>query len=170
MPQIEIRPAVPADAQAFLDLWSVLDSETEFLLFEPGERAVSLEEQENRLKNASGSDFVHILALEDSELDSIAGFAAGRRSELQRDVHNLELILAIRQSHTRNGWGFHLLKELQDWAKTVGVHRLELSVMVNNARAIKLYEKFGFKHEGTKRDAVRLKSGYVDLHIMAKLI
>ncbi len=170
MSQLNIRPAVPLDAQAFLDLWDVLDSETEFLLFEPGERTVSLKEQEKRLKNAQHSDFVQILALEDSELNSIVGFGAGRRSELRRDSHNAELVLAIRQSHAGKGWGFKLLNGLQDWARAAGAHRLELSVMVTNVHALSLYKKFGFVLEGTKRDAVRLESGYVDLHIMAKLV
>jgi len=67
-------------------------------------------------------------------------------------------------------WGFRLLTELEKWAIGVNVSRMQLSVMVNNRRAISLYEKSGYVIEGTKKNAVCLQSGYVDEHIMAKLI
>ena len=170
MSKLTIRPAVIDDAQSFLDMWSTLDTETEFLLFEPGEREVSLDEQRSKLANATGSDNVHILAAVDTDKSVLAGFAAGRRSALLRDRHNLEVIIALQQKYTGKGVGLKLLGQLEDWALSKQVHRMELAVMTNNHPAIKLYEKYGFKMEGTKTDGVRLKSGYVDLYLMAKII
>ena len=62
------------------------------------------------------------------------------------------------------------MTELEGWAKNKEISRLELSVMVTNKWAIKLYKKLGFEVEGTKKNAVLLHSGYVDEYIMAKLI
>lgn len=43
------------------------------------------------------------------------------------------------------------------------LHRVELDVLASNARAIHLYEKIGFKHEGTKRKAVYKNGKYEDM-------
>jgi len=167
---IIVRPAVESDADAFLSLWEALDTETEFMLFEPGERAVTLDEQKSRLAKAKDSPYLHILVLEDCEHNLLAGFCAGRRSSNFRDRHSLAIVVGIRQQYTGKQWGQKLLGELEQWAASVGVSRLELSVMVNNVPAITLYQKSGFSIEGTKKNAVYLKSGYVDEHLMAKHI
>src|SRR4051794_30745882 len=51
----------------------------------------------------------------------------------------------------------------------VGVHRVELEVYAFNPRARHVYEKIGFVHEGTKRDALRWDGEWIDAHTMAVL-
>ena len=51
----------------------------------------------------------------------------------------------------------------------LGLHRVELSVREDNAKAIKLYDHAGFKKEGILRDAKRIKNRYVSLMIMSIL-
>jgi RimJ/RimL family protein N-acetyltransferase len=51
----------------------------------------------------------------------------------------------------------------------VGVHRIELEVFDFNPRARHVYEKVGFVHEGTKRDALRWDGEWTDCHCMALL-
>lgn len=165
-----VRAAIESDAAAFLDLWDALDSETEFMLFEPNERKATLEAQKSGLANAETSENVRILVLEDVDANLLAGFCAGRRSSNFRDNHCLHIVIGIRQAYTGRKWGFVLLSELENWASSNNVVRLELSVMINNRNAISLYENLGYKLEGTKSNAVRLKSGFVDEYIMAKLI
>lgn len=168
--EINLRVAMESDAAAFLDLWNALDIETEFMLYEPDERKATLETQKTILANAAVSENVQILILEAVGSNFIAGFCAGRRSSNCRDKHSLHIVVGIRQAYTGKKWGFALISELENWAKSHDVSRLELSVMVNNTNAIALYKNLGFKIEGTKSDAVNLKSGFVDEHIMAKLI
>jgi RimJ/RimL family protein N-acetyltransferase len=52
---------------------------------------------------------------------------------------------------------------------TVGVNRVELEVYDFNPRARHVYEKVGFVHEGTKRQALRWDGAWVDAHLMAVL-
>jgi RimJ/RimL family protein N-acetyltransferase len=52
---------------------------------------------------------------------------------------------------------------------TVGVNRIELEVYDFNPRARHVYEKVGFVHEGTKRQALRWDGAWVDAHLMAML-
>ena len=68
------------------------------------------------------------------------------------------------------GIGRSLLEALEGWARSNGLHRLELMVNYNNERAIRLYEKFGFEREGVKRHALRIDGHYIDAFYMAKLI
>lgn len=50
-----------------------------------------------------------------------------------------------------------------------GLHRVELQVYDFNPRARHVYEKVGFRLEGTMRDALRFDDGWVDAHLMAIL-
>jgi RimJ/RimL family protein N-acetyltransferase len=54
-------------------------------------------------------------------------------------------------------------------AFAVGVHRIELEVYDFNPRARRVYEKAGFRHEGTKRDALLWDGSWVDAHVMSLL-
>lgn len=47
--------------------------------------------------------------------------------------------------------------------------RLELEVYTDNARAISLYERFGFECEGTMRNHAFRDGQFVDSHMMARL-
>jgi len=53
-----------------------------------------------------------------------------------------------------------------DWAQVL---RLELTVYADNERAIGLYRKFGFRHEGTHRAYAMRHGKYVDVWSMARL-
>lgn len=170
MSQMRIRQVKPSDAEGVLNLWKALDTETEFMLFEPGERQLSLEQQTITLENASNSEFVRIYILENIEQAEIAGFVAGRRNNIMRDRHNVQVTIGIKQQYTRRGWGQQLLGKIESWARDAGSTRLQLSVMTSNKIAIHLYEKSGFNIEGTRQKSVKLKSGYFDEYFMGKLI
>ncbi|QIM23045.1 GNAT family N-acetyltransferase [Phycicoccus sp. HDW14] len=51
----------------------------------------------------------------------------------------------------------------------MGMHRIHLEVYDTNPRARHVYEKVGFVHEGTGRDALLLDGRWVDVHFMAVL-
>jgi RimJ/RimL family protein N-acetyltransferase len=50
---------------------------------------------------------------------------------------------------------------------TMGLHRIELEVYDFNPRARHVYEKVGFVHEGTGRDALLFDGEWIDVHYMA---
>ncbi|HTJ68245.1 MAG TPA: GNAT family protein [Actinospica sp.] len=52
---------------------------------------------------------------------------------------------------------------------TVGLNRVELEVYDFNPRARHVYEKVGFVHEGTKRQALLWDGEWIDAHTMAML-
>ncbi len=52
---------------------------------------------------------------------------------------------------------------------TMGLHRIALEVYAFNPRARHVYEKVGFVHEGTGREALRFDDQWIDVHFMAIL-
>lgn len=51
----------------------------------------------------------------------------------------------------------------------LNLHRVELEVFDFNPRAIRSYEKVGFRHEGTRREAFFRNGRYQDVHLMSIL-
>lgn len=75
--------------------------------------------------------------------------------------------MGIMPSHRDKDLGRRLIEQTLDAARKLGLHRVELSVHADNARAIALYEKIGFLHEGLARDAIMIDGRYIDSLNMA---
>jgi putative acetyltransferase len=78
--------------------------------------------------------------------------------------------MAVRDDWQGQGVGTALMQaaiELAD--QWLNLTRLELQVFVDNAPAIRLYEKFGFSIEGTLVDFAFRDGQYVDTYMMARL-
>ncbi|MGG4395223.1 GNAT family N-acetyltransferase [Paenibacillus thiaminolyticus] len=164
-----IRKAEVKDAQAFIDFCAYLDQETKFMLYEPGERGLTLEDQARRFASLYESD-ESIMLLAVTDQGGIAGFAAGIGSSLKRSRHAVSVVIGIRQHYSGQGLGSRLMEEVEHWADAAGKHRLQLTVMTHNERAIQLYTKRGFRIEGTLNRSLRVDDQFVDEYMMAKLI
>ncbi|MEZ4750878.1 MAG: GNAT family N-acetyltransferase, partial [Bdellovibrionota bacterium] len=91
-------------------------------------------------------------------------------SLMHRRRLGVHLILGVLAAHTGKGLGQQLMESMFVWAKSRGLHRLELTVMAHNDRAVALYKKCGFEVEGKKRDSLRVGDQFVDEFYMAKLL
>ena len=78
--------------------------------------------------------------------------------------------MGVHKDYRRKGIGSELLDATLVGAKEFGLERVELEVYTSNTVAIRLYEKYGFQFEGTKRKARKLEDKYYDIQIMAKLL
>lgn len=167
---IQIRPATVDDAGDYLSLWETLDSETEFMLYERGERKMSLQQQTERLREVVNSSDIHMLSVLDTSESKLIGFAGAQRFKNRREYHKASIVLGIRATHWQRGIGGALLQQLETWSEEQNIHRLQLTVSKANLRAIKLYCKYGYRLEGIQKDAIRLRTGYHDQYLMAKLL
>ena len=88
----------------------------------------------------------------------------------QRRRHVMGLGIAVATTAQGKGVGNALMQALVDYADDwAGVLRIELTVYPDNTRAIALYEKFGFVHEGRFRAYAMRNGEYVDTLAMARL-
>jgi RimJ/RimL family protein N-acetyltransferase len=145
-----------------------LYSETTFMLYEPGEFTVTEEQQAQRIEERSRSDSGVMFVCETD--DQLIGVVFGTLGIARRTRHSLYIVIGVLQGWAGRGVGRALLQTLEGWALARGVHRLELTVAVENRRAIALYEKFGFEREGVKRHSRKIDGRYSDELYMSKLL
>ena len=97
----------------------------------------------------------------------LAGLHQGQPSPRRRHAASLGITIAAQAQG--QGVGHALMRALishaDDWA---GLLRLELTVYADNARAIALYERHGFQHEGVLRGYGLRHGRYVDCLQMAR--
>ena len=85
--------------------------------------------------------------------------------------HRAVMGISVRKEYWGCGLGSFLMQLAVDQAKANGFEQLELGVYSDNARAIHLYEKFGFERCGTTPHAFKLKDGtYRDEIMMVKML
>jgi RimJ/RimL family protein N-acetyltransferase len=165
---IKVRQIKAEDAEKYMKLYSKLDEETNFRLYEPGERNISLNEQAAEIESMINDGNSAIIVAEDGE-EPVGYLSAFSRSQ-NRVRHIVTIGIAILQSHVGMGIGTMLFKEMEVWAKEHNKHRLELTVMENNPSAYALYRKMGFEVEGTKKDSLFIDGKYINDIYMSKLI
>jgi RimJ/RimL family protein N-acetyltransferase len=165
---VTIRPIQPEDAAAYAALLEQLDIESTFLLFEPGERTMTVDQWAELIALMQTNGESTILVAEDG--GELVGFLRARGETLRRIRHNLYLVIAIRQSHQGKGIGTRLFTVIEDWAHQRHLHRLHLTVMTHNERAVALYQKMGFVIEGHHKDAMFVDGRFVNEYSMAKLL
>ena len=94
----------------------------------------------------------------------------GRRGPARRNRHSLYLVMGVRKAAWGHGIGGALLQSIERWAIASAIHRLELTVISSNERAIRTYRGCGFVPEGTKRHSLMVDGSYVDELYMSKLL
>ena len=165
---MNIRRIALDDASAFLELNHKLDAETNFMLMEAGERTTTIEQIESRIKNTLQSTNEEVFVLEVDE--QIVGYAMVIGGQLNRNFHKGSIVMGIEQKYIGKGNGSKLFEHLIEWCKGSPLHRLELTVMTNNERAIALYKKYGFSVEGRIRDSLIIDNVFVDEYMMSLIL
>ena len=165
-----IRKINASDTECFFNMMCRLDEETDYMMYEPGERRERTKSPD-RLRSVieaaeSGGDFLLGAVKEDGD---IVGFLWAERGTLKRISHTAYIVTGIRSAYRRQGIGTEFFRRLDEWAKENGIIRLELTVETPNAAAKSLYEKQGFAVEGIKKKTMKVNGSYVDEYCMAKI-
>ena len=83
---------------------------------------------------------------------------------------NAELAIYMDRDHIGKGFGTDAQRVLLTFAfNAVGLNRVWLTAYASNPRAIRSYEKLGFRHEGLMRQSWRGANGLEDSVLMAIL-
>ncbi|MBM7663245.1 RimJ/RimL family protein N-acetyltransferase [Bacillus mesophilus] len=157
---MNIRPVNEADAPLLLQLSKKLDEETSFMLFEPGERKTTIEQQRESINRILGQENSMMFVVE--EQTNLVGFLGAIGGGTLRKIHSAYIVIGILADFHGRGYGSALFKKLFTWAKEKGLHRLELTVMTHNEKGIALYEKMGFQREGIKKASLKINGEWVD--------
>ena len=80
--------------------------------------------------------------------------------------------VAVHPRWAGKGFGFLMMKSIIDYAREIGFLRIELSVAIQNLKAMSLYEKVGFEKEGTLKKYTYLKEQniFIDEILMAYIV
>ncbi|MDX2077536.1 MAG: GNAT family protein [bacterium] len=160
--------AIRQDDLATYNKWY---TNTEFrrLLSARAVRLSTLESQAEWLKNIAKDEKTYYFGIRSRDDDHLLG-----------NCH-----IEIESQPSRHGWVSIYIGEPDDWGKGYGteamgvlvrfgfmelnLHRISLNVFSYNERGMKSYEKVGFVHEGTTREALYRDGTYHDIHVMGIL-
>ena len=155
------------DSAEFLRLLISLDNESKFMLYEPDERNMTVEETEMMLKGIIASGSYAVGCFSDNQL---VGFATLRRGFAKRNNHSGYVVIGVMKTSSSKGYGTSLIDEIEKWAVENEITRLELTVMKHNKRALELYLRSGYEIEGTKKNSLIIDGEYVDEYYMSKVL
>lgn len=166
---ITIKSAETKDAERIMGLMKVIDNETTFLLREPDEFNLTLEQEQSFINSKLNSQKgIFITAEIDGKPIATCGLEGSNRKRLQ---HVANLAIAVKKEYWGIGIGKKLIEASIAWAKDNGISRITLTVDTVNYRAISLYTKLGFEVEGTFRNDKKLADGsYTNGYAMALLL
>lgn len=92
------------------------------------------------------------------------------QSDNPRSKHKASMGMMVHPAYWGKGIGSQLMAAIIDLADTwLNVQRLSLEVNVDNPAAVRLYRKFGFEIEGTKRWHAFGDGRLADSHFMARV-
>ena len=148
----------------------MIDTETNYMMYEPKEReqCTSLQKLGEDIQSnvINGNDFLQVAA----EDKKIVGYIRGERGKFRRNSHTAYIVVGILRDYAGKGIGTTFFKNLDKWASENGVHRLELTVECCNHAARHLYEKSGFRIEGTRAKSMLVEGNFIDEYYMAKIL
>ncbi|MEM9267554.1 MAG: GNAT family N-acetyltransferase [Pseudomonadota bacterium] len=102
--------------------------------------------------------------------EKVAGHSTLRQRD-GRQAHAGDVYLLVGDPFWGQGIGRALMDAMIDLAdRWLGLRRLQLEVFVENERAVKLYEAFGFEIEGRLRSDTLVDGTLADSYVMGRLI
>lgn len=158
-----IRPIRESDIE---DFWSILDavaSEKKYLAMVKAPPPARV--RDFVLENIRGNHVQYVAEVG----GQLVGWADVFRGERDSTRHTGRVGMGIIDGYRGRGIGRRMLEAVIEHCWRVGLLRIELEVFVDNAPAIALYEKLGFRYEGRLRKARLIDGEYRDVFHMALL-
>lgn len=170
---IKIREAEENDALILLEILDKCSRETRFLSRNPGEVVVNentIEGEKNIIAAVKADNTTYWYVVEyNGEIVGQCSVRFIRNS--QRYTHRAELGFMLIESACNLGIGGKMMSYCLDRCRELGVLQAELSVVVKNKRALKMYKGFGFKRVGKIPRALQYLDGsFADEYKMVKYL
>lgn len=168
MPRFEIRSPTQEDASAFISYLRELHEHAEHPGVVPLTEFPSEEAQREWITKYTSCDSFCLLLVSGARIVGCAELTRGRGAHRQ---HCVTLGISLLEEARGQGYGTQLLTLLHQWAEAQpGLERVQLEVFHTNPGAIRLYERFGYVHEGRRVGAIKRLGESVDMIQMALLL
>jgi len=162
--EIVYREALKTDAAALLEHVQSVGSETDNLSFSGDTFSISVEREARFIdRYYNNKKDIMLVALDG---DKVVGNAIVERNRVERYNHRAEISITVLRDYWGCGIGSRLMEMMIDFAKKSGIEILYLEVRADNARAISLYEKYGFRKIGVYNNFFKIDNIYYDAHLM----
>lgn len=162
---IIITRAVPEDAEATLEYLKIIGGESDNMTFGAEGFPMTAENEAKYIASMEGSRTkVMYVAKENGRIVGEASYNSYTRPRLR---HRGEFGISVLRSHQNRGIGSALLAKILDFARDVAENEIvNLEVRSDNAAAIHLYEKFGFRRVGRMEGYLKIDGKLIDCDIM----
>ncbi|MBC7465855.1 MAG: GNAT family N-acetyltransferase [Bdellovibrio sp.] len=168
--EIVFRTILSSDAETFLNFRKQVPLESTHTMQYVGMKLPSIDEVTIRLtKQLDDKVLVNVGAFDQ---DRLVGYLNFRPWAVDHPwtLHLAEFGMMVLKEY----WGLGIAKKLLDiqdaHARSIGVTRIEALVRTKNERAIKIYERNGFKIEGTRKRAANINNELNDEYFIAKIL
>ena len=156
--RVILRSACEDDAKDLIEYLKKTAKETPFLLREEDEINLAVEDEKGFINMRLEMDKALMLVayIDGKHVGNCSFSPVG---PFKRIAHRCDMAIALYQEYCECGIGSIMLETALRYAKEVGYEQVELEVVSSNTKAIKLYEKYGFKKYGTKPDNMKYSDG-----------
>lgn len=132
-------------------------------------RPTSIEQQRDKTQDQLRDPNTILLTICKKETNEPIGQTAFVRIDWVGRMGTFYLGIADKQNWSK-GYGSETTRLMIDYAfKTLNFNRVELKVAAENTAGFRVYQKIGFVHEGTLRQAMFRDGKYSDFHVMSIL-
>ena len=164
----ELRSAEIRDAEALLEYLKVTNTESKYLICEPDEITMTLDDEKAFITRKLESDReLLLLAFEGGKhIGNCSLMSVGTST---RHKHRCTIAIALYKDYCGRGIGRLMLENVLGEAKKLGYGQAELEVVTENEGAIALYEAVGFVKCGLLPNSMKYRDGStVDSYWMVK--
>ncbi len=165
---VTLRSAEVSDAEALIEYLKITTGETPFLIREPEEVTITLE-QEMRFIESKINAERELMLVATIDGKHIGNCSLMSIASYKRYAHRCEIAIALYQEHCGCGIGKAMMQTVLDVAKKLGYEQAELEVISDNKSAIEMYKKLGFVKYGSFPNNMKYSDGsYADAEWMMK--
>lgn len=165
---ITLRSAEVSDAEALIEYLKVTTGETPFLIREPEEVTITLEQEVHFIESKRDAER-ELMLVATIDGKHIGNCSLMSIAPYRRYAHRCEIAIALYQEYCGCGIGKAMMQTVLDTAKNLGYEQAELEVISDNKNAIAMYQKLGFEKYGTFPNNMKYANGtYANAEWMMK--